>query len=372
MLIGVPKEIKTREYRVGLVPASVQELTRRGHQVIVESGAGLGIAATDAQYVAAGASIVNDARQVFALAELIIKVKEPQAVERKLLRPGQLLFTYLHLAPDPEQAWDLLASLATCIAYETVTADDGGLPLLAPMSEVAGRLSVQAGAHLLEKAQGGRGILLGGVTGVAPAKVVVLGGGIAGKNAIQMALGLGADVWALDRNSEVLRRLSQQFGPLLKTAISIRENIEHHAISADLLIGSVLVAGATAPKLITHDMVRQMKPGAVIVDIAIDQGGCCETSRPTTHDEPTYVVDDVIHYCVANMPGAVPHTSTYALNNATLPFILALADQGLQTLKHDPHLLNGLSIHRGMVTSQPVAEALGYAYVAPAEALASI
>lgn len=351
MLIGVPKEIKIREYRVGLVPSSTKALVDRGHKVIIEKGAGAGIAVSDEQYAMAGASIATSAEEVFAVADMIVKVKEPQAVERKLLRSGQILFTYLHLAPDPEQARDLIASDATCIAYETVTAEGGGLPLLAPMSEVAGRLSVQAGAHFLEKAQGGLGILLGGVTRVAPAKVVIVGGGIAGSNAVQMALGLGANVWVIDRNPAVLRRLSQEFGLLLNTAIASTESIAQHAISADLLIGSVLVAGAAAPKLITRDIVRRMKTGAVIVDIAIDQGGCCETSRPTTHDDPTYVVDDVIHYCVANMPGAVPHTSTYALNNATLPFTLALADKGLQALKNDPHLLHGLNVHKGMVTT---------------------
>ena len=371
MLIGVPKEIKTGEYRVGLAPASVQQLTAHGHKIIVETGAGTGISATDEQYVAAGASIVKTAQEVFAAAELIIKVKEPQAAERKLLRPGQILFTYLHLAPDPEQTCDLIASDSTCIAYETVTAKGGGLPLLAPMSEVAGRLAVQAGAHFLEKAQGGLGILLGGVTGVAPAKVVILGGGIAGRNAVQMALGLGAVVWVIDHNPTVLRRLSQQFELLLNTAMASADAINQHALSADLLICSVLVAGATSPKLITRDMVRRMKAGAVIVDIAIDQGGCCETSRPTTHDAPVYVVDGVIHYCVANMPGAVPHTSTYALNNATLPFILALADKGLHALQDDPHLLHGLNVHKGMITNKAVADALAYNYVAPELALAS-
>ena len=371
MLIGVPKEIKSREYRVGLVSASVQKLIARGHKVVVETGAGAGISTTDEQYKAAGARIVKTAQEVFAAAELIIKVKEPQVAERKLLRPAQILFTYLHLAADPEQARDLIASGTACIAYETVTAESGGLPLLAPMSEVAGRLSVQAGAHFLEKAQGGLGLLLGGVTGVAPAKVVVLGGGIAGRNAVQMALGLGAEVWVIDRNPEVLKKLVQQFGSSLNTAISSVEAITQHAISADLLIGSVLIPGAKAPKLITRDMVSRMKAGAVIVDIAVDQGGCCETSRPTTHDAPVYVIDGVIHYCVANMPGAVPHTSAYALNNATLPFILALADKGLQALKDDLHLLNGLNVHKGMVTNKAVADALAYNYVAPALALAN-
>lgn len=369
MLIGVPREIKIHEYRVGMVPSSVRKLTARGHQVIVETGAGAGIAATDEQYLSAGASIVNTAQEVFAVAEMIVKVKEPQAVERKLLRSGQILFAFLHLAPDPEQTLDLIASGASCIAYETVTAEDGGLPILAPMSEVAGRLSVQAGAHFLEKTQGGLGILLGGVTGVVPAKVVILGGGIAGRNAMQMALGLGAEVWVIDRDPDVLKRL-QQFWPSLNTVISSADAIEQLATSADLLICSVLIPGATAPKLITRDMVKRMKPGAVIVDISIDQGGCCETSRPTTHKEPVYMVDGVIHYCVANMPGAVPHTSAYALNNATLPFILALADKGLQAMQHDPHLLHGLTIHKGMVTNKPVADALGYDYVAPEQALA--
>ncbi|HEY8118589.1 MAG TPA: alanine dehydrogenase [Methylophilaceae bacterium] len=369
MLIGVPKEIKTREYRVGLVPTSVRKLTECGHHVIIEASAGAGIGVTEEQYLAAGASIVKTAQEVFARAGVIVKVKEPQSAERKQLRPGQILFTYLHLAPDIEQARDLIASGATCIAYETVTSENGGLPLLAPMSEVAGRLSIQAGAHFLEKTQGGLGILLGGVTDVAPARVVVLGGGIAGSNAAQMALGLGAEVWVIDRNSEVLKRLSQRFGPLLNTAISSMESILEHAISADLLIGSVLIPGATAPKLISREIVRKMKKGSVIVDIAIDQGGCCETSRPTTHDDPVYSVDGVIHYCVANMPGAVPHTSTYALNNATLPFILALADKGLEALKDDKHLLQGLNVHKGMVTNKAVADALGYDYIAPELAL---
>lgn len=371
MLIGLPKEIKIHEYRVGIVPANVKKLTAQGHRVIVEKGAGSGIGATDEHYLAAGADIVDNAQEVFAAAEMIVKVKEPQAAERKLLRPGQILFTYLHLAPDPEQAHDLVTSGATCIAYETVTAEGGGLPLLAPMSEVAGRLSVQAGAHFLEKTQGGRGVLLGGVTGVAPAKVVILGGGISGRNAAQMALGLGADVWVIDRNPDVLKHLTQQLGSSLNIVASSAEAIAQHAISADLLIGSVLVAGAKAPKLVTRDMVRRMKPGAVIVDISIDQGGCCETSRPTTHDDPVYTVDGVIHYCVANMPGAVPHTSAYALNNATMPFILALADKGLQALKGDQHLLQGLNVHRGKVTNKPVADALGYQYVTPEQALAS-
>ncbi|MEW5891514.1 MAG: alanine dehydrogenase, partial [Pseudomonadota bacterium] len=328
--MGVPKEIKVREYRVGLVPGSVRELTAHGHRVLVETGAGSGIGCTDAHYEAAGAAIVPDAARVFEQAELIVKVKEPQASERQRLRPGQVLFAYLHLAPDPEQARDLLQSGATCIAYETVTSPAGGLPLLAPMSEVAGRMSIQAGAHFLEQAHGGLGVLLGGVPGVDPGKVVILGGGVVGTHAAHIAIGMGAEVWVLDRNGEVLRNLWKQYGRTLHTVFSTRDAIEKHCLSADLVVGGVLIPGASAPKLITHDLVRRMKPGSVIVDVAIDQGGCCETSRPTTHDEPTYVVDEVIHYCVANMPGAVPRTSAFALNNATLPYVLALADKGWQ------------------------------------------
>jgi alanine dehydrogenase len=371
MLIGVPKEIKVREYRVGLVPANVRELTERGHQVIVETNAGAGIGTTDAQYEAAGATIVKTAAEIFAKADMVVKVKEPQAVERKQLRPGQILFTYLHLAPDPDQTNDLIASGATCVAYETVTSSQGTLPLLAPMSEVAGRLSIQAGAYFLEKAHGGLGTLLGGVPGVDPAKVVVIGGGVVGTHAIHIALGMAAEVWCIDRNVDVLRNLWKQFGRPLNTVFSTRDAIEQHCTTADLVIGGVLLPGAAAPKLITRDIVRRMKPGSVIVDVAIDQGGCCETSRPTTHDEPTYVVDDVIHYCVANMPGAVPRTSAYALNNATLPFVLALAKDGVGALKKDPHLLNGLNVHKGMVTNEPVAQALNHTYVDPLKALAS-
>ena len=369
MHVGVPKEIKIREYRVGIVPANVRELTERGHQVIVEIGAGAGIGASDDDYLDAGATIVATAREVFDAAELIVKVKEPQAIERAWLHPGQILFTYLHLAPDPQQARDLIASGATCIAYETVTADDGSLPLLAPMSEVAGRLSVQAGAYFLEKAHGGRGILLGGVPGVAPAKVVVIGGGVVGTHAIEVAVGMGAEVWVLDRNLETLRRLWARFGRTLNTEFSTHDAIARHCAEADLVIGAVLLTGAAAPKLITRDMVRNMKPGAVIVDVAIDQGGCCETSRPTTHDDPVYVEEGVIHYCVANMPGSVPNTSAYALNNATLPYIVALAEHGLDALRRDRHLRNGLNVHRGVVTHAPVAEALGYMFVEAREAL---
>jgi alanine dehydrogenase len=371
MVIGVPKEIKVREYRVGLVPSSVRELTAHGHQILVETGAGQGIGMTDAHYEAAGATVAQTAAEVFERAELIVKVKEPHAAERKRLRPGQVLFTYLHLAPDREQARDLLASGATCIAYETVTSPWGGLPLLAPMSEVAGRMSIQAGAYFLEKAHGGLGVLLGGVPGVEPAKVVILGGGVVGTHAAQIALGMGAEVWVLDRNTEVLRALWKQFGRPLNTVFSTRNAIEKHCLEADLVIGGVLIPGAQAPKLVTAELVRRMKAGSVIVDVAIDQGGCCETSRPTTHDQPTFVVDDVIHYCVANMPGGVPRTSAFALNNATLPFVQALADKGWrQALQDDPHLRNGLNIHRGKVTHRGVADALGEELVDPLAAMA--
>ncbi|MFD0987781.1 alanine dehydrogenase [Methyloligella solikamskensis] len=369
MIIGVPKEIKVQEYRVGLVPANVRELTDRGHKVLIETGAGAGIGAADEHYEAAGARIVSTAEEVFGEADMVVKVKEPQAVERKMLRPGQILFTYLHLAPDPDQTNDLIASGATCIAYETVTSAKGTLPLLAPMSEVAGRLSIQAGAHFLEKAHGGSGTLLGGVPGVERAKVLVVGGGVAGTHAIQMALGLGAEVWCMDRDVDVLRNLWRQFGSQLNTLYSTREALEEHCTTADLVIGGVLLPGAAAPKLITRDIIDNMKPGSVIVDISIDQGGCCDTSRPTTHDDPSYRVGEVVHYCVANMPGAVPRTSTYALNNVTLPFVLALADGGLEALKADPHLLNGLNVHDGMVTNEPVSLALNHPYVAPMMAL---
>ena len=362
MLIGVPKEIKVREYRVGLVPASVRELVSHGHEVIIETNAGVGIGVSDSQYQAAGANIVTSAQEIFTQAQLIVKVKEPLLYERKWLSPGQILFTYLHLAPDPEQTSDLITSGASCIAYETVTSDNGTLPLLAPMSEVACRLSVQAGAYFLEKSHGGLGILMGGVSGVEPAKVTVLGGGVVGMHAIDVALGMGAAVTVIDRNHTVLLNLSKQFGHSLNTAHSTAQAIEEHCTSADLVICAVLVAGATAPKLITHDIVRGMKHGSVIVDVAIDQGGCCETSRPTTHDSPVYLVDGVIHYCVANMPGAVPRTSTYALNNATLPYVLALADHGLQALTTDKNFLNGLNVHEGKVTNLAVAEALGVVY----------
>lgn len=366
MLIGVPKEIKVREYRVGLVPASVRELVAHGHRVMVEKGAGEGIGVTDADYAAAGASIAPGAADVWAQAEMVVKVKEPQAGERRQMRAGQVLFTYLHLAPDPEQTRDLVASGAVCIAYETVTAPSGGLPLLAPMSEVAGRMSIQAGAYFLEKAHGGLGVLLGGVPGVDPAKVVILGGGVVGTHAAHIALGMGAEVWILDRNMDALKRLWAQFGRPLNTVFSTQEAVDRHVTTADLVIGGVLVPGAAAPKLVTADHVRRMKKGSVIVDVAIDQGGCCETARATTHDDPTYLVDGVIHYCVANMPGGVPRTSTFALNNATLPFTLALADKGWkQALRDDRHLLAGLNVCEGQVTYAAVATALGYTYKDP-------
>ncbi|MEE9588316.1 MAG: alanine dehydrogenase [Hyphomicrobiaceae bacterium] len=366
MLIGVPKEIKVHEYRVGLTPTNVRELIAHGHKVIVQQMAGNGIGMRDDDYKKAGAEIVESPQEVFQRAEMIVKVKEPLAEERKRLRDGQILFTYLHLAPDPKQTRDLVESGATCIAYETVTQPGGGLPLLAPMSEVAGRLSIQAGAYFLEKAHGGHGVLLGGVPGVDPAKVVVIGGGTVGRHAIHIALGMGADVWVIDRNVDVLRSLWTQFDRPLNTVFSTRDAIERHCIEADLVIGGVLIPGAAAPKLVTAELVKKMKEGSVIVDVAIDQGGCCETSRPTTHDEPTYVVDGVIHYCVANMPGAVPKTSTHALNNATLPFAIALADKGWKrALAEDPHLMNGLNVYAGHVTHPAVAEDLGYDYVDP-------
>jgi alanine dehydrogenase len=368
--IGVPKEIKVQEHRVGLVPATVRELAAHGHTVLVERAAGGGIGVSDEHYRAAGATILTSAAEVWDGAELIVKVKEPQAEERRLLRPGQTLFTYLHLAPDPEQARDLVAGGATCVAYETVTAPGGGLPLLAPMSEVAGRMSIQAGAYYLEKTHGGLGVLLGGVPGVDPAKVVVLGGGVVGTHAIHIALGMGADVWVLDRNVDVLRRLWAQFGRPLNTVFSTRDAVERHVVAADLVIGGVLIPGASAPKLVSADLVRRMRPGAVLVDVAIDQGGCFETSRPTTHDDPVYAVGGVVHYCVANMPGGVPRTSTFALNNATLPFVLALADKGpIEALRADPHLRAGLNVHAGQVTHPAVAEALGYPFVDPLAAL---
>ncbi len=359
MLVGVPKEIKTHEYRVGLTPAAVRELTARGHRVLIESTAGEGIGIDDAAYMAAGAVITSSAETVFAEADMVVKVKEPQTAEIARLREGQLLFTYLHLAPDPDQTFGLLSSGCTAIAYETVTDRWGGLPLLAPMSEVAGRMSIQAGAHCLEKAQGGSGVLLGGVPGVAPAKVVILGGGVAGTNAAQMAIGLGADVTIIDKSIPRLRELDLHFNGRARLLFSTADDIETSVVDADLVIGAVLVPGGATPKLITRSLLKRMRKGSVVVDIAIDQGGCLETSHPTTHSNPTFVEEGVVHYCVANMPGAVARTSAFALGNATLPFVLALADKGWrEACKADPHLLAGLNIHRGRVTYPAVASAL--------------
>jgi len=360
MRVGVPREIKVHEYRVGLVPAGVRELTTAGHEVLVESGAGTGIGVDDAQFRAAGAAIAAQAGEVFERADLVIKVKEPQPAECEMLRQGQVLFTYLHLAADPVQARGLMKSGVTAIAYETVTAPNGSLPLLTPMSEVAGRMSIQVGAASLQKANGGFGILLGGVPGVPPAKVVILGGGVAGTHAAEMAVGLRADVTVVDRSVDRLRELSSLFGSALRTEYSTTATIERLVRDADLVVGAVLVAGAAAPKLLTRAMIASMKSGAVLVDISIDQGGCFETSRPTTHAEPTFVVDGVIHYCVANMPGAVPRTSTLALTNATLPYVRALADLGWQAaLRRDPGLAAGLNVHAGEITHEVVAKALG-------------
>jgi len=370
MLVGVPKEIKVHEYRVGLTPSSVRELVSNGHKVIVQASAGVAIGLTDDMYKAAGADIVPTAADVFAKAEMIVKVKEPQAPEIAMLRAGQLLFTYLHLAPDPEQTAGLLKSDCVAIAYETVTDARGGLPLLAPMSEVAGRMSIQAGAHCLEMEQGGRGMLLGGVPGVPAAKVVIIGGGVVGANAARMAMGLEAHVTVIDRSLPRLAELDLQFGAMLNTIYSTIDAIEEQVLTADLVIGAVLLPGAAAPKLISESMVRRMKKGSVIVDVAIDQGGCAETARATTHAQPTYKVHDVVHYCVANMPGAVARTSTFALNNATLPFTLALAGKGYaRACRENPHLLAGLNIHRGALTYQAVAEAQNRAFTPPDRAL---
>ncbi len=370
MLVGVPKEIKTHEYRVGLVPASVRELTHHGHDVLVETNAGAGIGFEDGDYQAVGAKIVGTADEVFARADMIVKVKEPQQVEYGKLREGQILFTYLHLAPDAPQTRGLMESGCIAVAYETVTNARGGLPLLAPMSEVAGRMSVQVGAHCLEKEQGGSGMLLGGVPGVAAAKVVIIGGGVSGTNAARMAMGMEAHVTVIDKSIEQLYALDLQFGPMLNTIFSTVDSIERHVVGADLVIGAVLVPGAAAPKLVTREMVRQMRPGSVLVDIAIDQGGCFETSRGTTHAEPTYIEEGCVHYCVTNMPGAVARTSTFALNNATLPFTLALANKGYrQALADDPHLKAGLNVMDGKVTYKAVAEAHNLAYTPPEEAL---
>ena len=363
MLVGVPKEIKDNEYRVGAVPSTVRELTDKGHGVIVEAGAGLGAGLPDADYKAAGAEIVGEADAVYGRAELIVKVKEPLVAERKKLRRGQVLFAYLHLAPDRAQTEDLMKAGVTAIAYETVTSAQGALPLLTPMSEVAGRMAPHVGAHCLEKENGGRGVLLAGVPGVSPASVVILGGGVAGTNAALIASGMGADVAVLDRNPEALRRIAAQFGNRVRTLFSTRDVVELLCRRADLVIATVLVAGATAPKLISAQTVKAMKPGSVIVDVAIDQGGCSETSRPTTHSHPTYMVDDVVHYCVTNMPGAVARTSTFALSNMTTSFVLALADKGWRrALNEDPHLLKGLNVHDGRVTYRAVADALELPY----------
>jgi alanine dehydrogenase len=363
MRVGVPKEVKVHEYRVGLTPPSVAELAAAGHEVIVETKAGSGIDFDDQAYVSAGARIAPDAASVFAESDMIVKVKEPQPQEIALLEPRHLLFTYLHLAPDPEQAQGLIKSGATCIAYETVTANDRSLPLLKPMSEVAGRMSIQVGAHYLEKEQGGRGVLLGGVPGVAPAKVAILGGGVSGVNAAQMAVGMRADVTIYDISMSRLAELDMFFSSQIKTAYASKAAIAAAVANAHLVIGAVLVPGAAAPKLVTREMLKTMKRGSVLVDIAIDQGGCFETSRPTTHENPVYEIDGVIHYCVANMPGAVARTSAFALNNATLPFVLKLANQGAEAaMKGDPHLANGLNVMAGQIRHQAVADALGLAY----------
>lgn len=363
MLIGVPKEIKNFEYRVGLVPSSVRELINHGHQVLIQKGAGEKIGFDDHAYETVGAQVLPTREQIYAQAEMIIKVKEPQPEECLLLRENQVLFTYLHLAPDPTQAKLLQASGCIAIAYETVTDKTGGLPLLAPMSEVAGRMAIQAGANSLEIKNGGRGILLGGVPGVAPAKVVVIGGGVVGTNSVRMAMGMGAHVVVIDKSLARLYHLDLQFGSKINTIFSTIDAIEEHVLSADLVIGAVLIPGASAPKLVTEKMLCKMRHGSVIVDVSIDQGGCFETSKATTHENPTYIIDGVVHYCVANMPGAVPRTSTFALNNATLPFVLALANEGYQkAMQRDPHLMNGLNICRGKITYQAVADALHQPY----------
>lgn len=372
MHVGVPKEVKVAERRVGLTPAGVRELASQGHQVTVQSTAGAGIGVPDTAYIAAGAQVAESAEAVWADADMIVKVKEPQASEYPLIREDQVLFTYLHLAPDPAQTKALMESKSVAIAYETVTDPRGGLPLLTPMSAVAGRMSVQVGAHCLEIEMGGRGQLLGGVPGVPAAKVVILGGGIVGTHATSMAVGLGASVWVVDMSPQRLYELDLQFGSKIHTVFSTMDAIEEHVLEADLVIGAVLVAGAAAPKLVSAEMVKRMRRGAVMVDVSIDQGGCFETSRPTSHAEPTYIVDDVVHYCVTNMPGAMARTSTFALNNATLPFILDLADKGWrQALQDNPHLANGLNVHGGIVTNQPVAKALSLPYRGVSEVLAA-
>ena len=368
MKVGVPKEIKVLEYRVGMIPSGVKELVDEGHEVFVETNAGMGIGMTDQDYIDAGATILSTPEEVFDISELIIKVKEPQLNECEMLKTGQVLFTYLHLAADPEQAAALVKSGVTAIAYETVTADNGSLPLLTPMSAVAGRLSIQAGAYALQKANGGRGVLLGGVPGVKAGQVLIIGGGVSGAHAAEMAVGLGAQVTILDLSSDRLNELSNKFGDKVSTRVSSKELIKELVIESDLVIGAVLVAGAAAPKLVTKEHVKQMRPGSVMVDISIDQGGCFETSKPTTHAEPTYIVDDVVHYCVTNMPGAVPRTSTFALTNETLPFIKSLANRGWQSaLKNDQHLKNGLNVHEGSINFAAVADELGYSYKSPDE-----
>lgn len=370
MIVGVPKEIKNHEYRVGMTPSSVRELTSRGHQVLVQINAGTAIGLDDDQYRAVGAEMVETAEEIFKRAEMIVKVKEPQPVECAMLRPGQILYTYLHLAPDPEQTAALVKSGAICIAYETITGANGGLPLLAPMSEVAGRMAIQAGAAHLEKSKGGMGLLLGGVPGVAPGHIVIIGAGVVGTNALQMAVGTGARVTVLDKSVDRLRQLDLVFGNRIATVYSNAQSIEEAVLSADLVIGGVLVPGAAAPKLVTRDLISRMKKGAVVVDVAIDQGGCFETSHATTHADPTYVVDGVIHYCVANMPGAVARTSTFALNNATVGHAVALASKGWkQALRDDVHLRNGLNVCEGKVTYEAVARDLNYDYVPAAQIL---
>ena len=375
MRVGVPSEIKVHEYRVGLTPGAVREYVAHGHQVVVQSGAGAGIMASDDAYQAAGAEIAATAAEIFAGCDMIVKVKEPQPSEWVQLRRGQLLFTYLHLAPDPEQAKGLIASGCTAIAYETVTDDRGTLPLLAPMSEVAGRLAIEAAGQAMRRSEGGAGILLGGVPGVPAGRVTVLGGGVVGTHAARMAVGLGAEVTIVDRSIPRLRQLDEMFNGRVRTRYSTLETIEHEVSIADAVIGAVLIPGASAPRLVTREMLKHMKPGSVLVDVAIDQGGCFETSRPTTHADPTYVVDGIIHYCVANMPGAVPQTSAAALNNATLPYGLALANKGVAALESITEtgrgLLAGLNVHEGKVTSQAVAESLNLEFVAPATALAA-
>ncbi|WP_419826536.1 alanine dehydrogenase [Sphingomonas sp.] len=369
MRVGVPKEIKVEEYRVGLTPAAAHEFVAHGHEVLVEAGAGAGIGSGDDEYVAAGAAVVATAAEIFGQADMIVKVKEPQAAEWAMLRDGQILFTYLHLAPDPDQTRGLIDSGCVAVAYETVTDLGGGLPLLAPMSEVAGRLSIEAAAFSLRRTAGGPGVLMGGVPGVAPARVMVIGGGVVGLHAARMAAGLGAEVVILDRSLPRLRQIDELFGGRIATAFSTAHEIERQACMADAVIGAVLVPGARAPKLITRPMLAKMKRGAVLVDVAIDQGGCFETSRPTTHDDPVFTVDGITHYCVANMPGAVPRTSSFALGNATLPFGLALADHGLDALRADPHLRAGLNVFHGKLTNAPVGASLGMDAITPEEAL---